>query len=507
MLSKCVVETLVVFSLAWPLFYFLQFQAPYINGYDGYYHIKYAWLLRQQGIIQEFPWAQFSLWRDHFADKEFLFHVLLIPFTWFDNLASGAKHATVFFASVFVANFNLLLRLHRIPLRYLWLLLLLIAGDVFLYRLHLPRPHLLSMTFMLWLVHATVRQRYILLAVLSAIYVHTYTALHMPIVLGIIFCAGQLLMREKINWKSLQVPVLAVLCSALVSPFFPRNLTTFYVQNLELVWQNVFLQLNLDQGSELKPLPMRYLLFHNLSLMLPLCGALYLQAIRPRQLSRESQHLLAFAAVFLMMTMISKRFIEYCYPIGLLFCACYYRDRWGTLSMPALLRQARLKSWLAVVTVVVLLGTNAVVSYSHLVRGLATLPKPSKYEQAAQFLQQNTAAGATVFTCDWDDSPELFYFNHHNYYVTFMDPLFMYSWSPHSWYAWKKISLGSAGKDTAGILFNNFKVEHGICTSDFTGLRKVIDNEPHLSIIYEDEHTYVFKVTAPPDRNKTAKKP
>ena len=226
-------ETLVVFALAWLLFYYLQFITPWISGFDGYYHIKYAWLLRTQGIFQEFPWAQFSLWSEHFADKEFLFHVLLIPFTFCADLATGVKHAAVVFAALFIANFNLVLRLHRVPLRYLWIMLLLVAGDVLLYRLCLPRPHLLSMSFMLWLVHATVRQRYVLLAVLSFFYAQSYTAIHMPLVLGIIFCVGQLLMREQLNWRSLSVPTLAVLLSLLVSPFFPHNLVVFYVQNLE----------------------------------------------------------------------------------------------------------------------------------------------------------------------------------------------------------------------------------------------------------------------------------
>ena len=493
----CAAETLVVFVLAWLLFYYLQFTTPWISGYDGYYHIKYAWLLREQGIFQEFPWAQFSLWSDHFSDKEFLFHVLLIPFTFFADLATGVKHAAVVFAAFFIANFNLVLRLHRVPLRYLWIILLLVAGDVLLYRLCLPRPHLLSMSFMLWLVHATVRQRYWLLAVLSFFYAQSYTAIHMPLVLGIIFCAGQLLMREKLSWRSLSVPTVAVLVSSLVSPFFPHNLVVFYVQNLELAWQQLFWNINLYQGTELKPMSTRYFFTYNLPLLMPFGGALYLAVLHPSKVSRESKHLLAMAAAFIVMTMISKRFVEYSYPIGLLFCACYCRDRWGKVDLRTLWSQSKLKMAVSVLLITAIAGASGAASYRNLHRDLISV-KPSRYEQAAKFLQQHTLPDTTVFTCDWDDAPELFYFNHHNRYMIFMDPLFMYSWSPQVWHIWMKIASGTAAERTAKILFNDLKIQYGLCTGNYYNLRKIIENDPHLHIVYEDKEVYVFKVTAPP---------
>ena len=491
----CAAETLVIFALAWVLFYYLQFTTPWISGYDGYYHIKYAQLLREQGIFQEFPWAQFSLWREHFADKEFLFHVLLIPFTFGADLATGAKHAAVVFAAFFIANFNLMLRLHRVPLRYLWLALLLVAGDVLLYRLCLPRPHLLSMSFMLWLVHATVRQRYVLLAGLSFFYAHSYTAIHMPLVLGIIFCVGQLLMREKLSWPSLVVPTVAVLVSSLVSPFFPHNLVVFYVQNLELAQQQLFWNINLFQGTELKPMSTRYFFTYNLPLLVPLGGALYLSVLHPSKVSRETKQLLAMAAAFIVMTMVSKRFVEYSYPIGLLFCACYCRDRWGKIDR-RVLSQAKLKTVVSALLIIVIAGASAAASYRNLHRDLSRA-KPSRYAQAAEFLQQHTPADTTVFTCDWDDAPELFYFNHHNRYMIFMDPLFMYSWSPQVWHIWIRIANGHTAERTAKILFDDLKIQYGLCTSNFHKLRQVIADDPHLHIIYEDKGVYVFRVTAP----------
>ena len=60
----------LVFAGAWAFLHSLQFRTPYILGYDGYYHIKFAWLLPSIGFTREFPWAAHSIWATQFADKE-----------------------------------------------------------------------------------------------------------------------------------------------------------------------------------------------------------------------------------------------------------------------------------------------------------------------------------------------------------------------------------------------------------------------------------------------------
>ena len=65
--------------LAW-----VQAPAPGLYGYDGPFHIRYSAWLREHGISRTFPWWQETFLRDHWADKDFLYHVLLIPFTFGD---------------------------------------------------------------------------------------------------------------------------------------------------------------------------------------------------------------------------------------------------------------------------------------------------------------------------------------------------------------------------------------------------------------------------------------
>ena len=71
----------------------LQSASDGIVGLDGYYHIKFAWLMRQHGLRLEFPWLPLTILKPaEFTDHHLLYHILLVPFTFFD-LREGAKLA------------------------------------------------------------------------------------------------------------------------------------------------------------------------------------------------------------------------------------------------------------------------------------------------------------------------------------------------------------------------------------------------------------------------------
>ena len=55
----------------------VQFLTPTLYGADGYQHIRLAEIIKNSGPIHEFPWAEYSIWANRFADKDFLFHLIL----------------------------------------------------------------------------------------------------------------------------------------------------------------------------------------------------------------------------------------------------------------------------------------------------------------------------------------------------------------------------------------------------------------------------------------------
>jgi hypothetical protein len=102
--------------------YLIQFSTPNLVGTDGYYHIKFAYLMRMEGLKPDFPWLPLTILNPgEFSDHHFLYHVALIPFT-FGDLILGAKWASVFFASLAFLSIWWLLCNQKIPYAGLWAL-------------------------------------------------------------------------------------------------------------------------------------------------------------------------------------------------------------------------------------------------------------------------------------------------------------------------------------------------------------------------------------------------
>jgi hypothetical protein len=79
-------ESSVALLLISTVFSAIQGATPNIIGIDGYYHVKVALLMREQGwrllAPLDFPWLQLTiLGPGRYTDHHFLFHVFQSPFT------------------------------------------------------------------------------------------------------------------------------------------------------------------------------------------------------------------------------------------------------------------------------------------------------------------------------------------------------------------------------------------------------------------------------------------
>src|SRR5439155_486337 len=84
-----------------------------------------AWLTRQQGVPLAFPWLPLTLLNPRdFTDHHLLFHLALVPFTFWD-LRLGAKAAGLVFGALAVFSTYLVMAGLRIRYRLLWLAVLI----------------------------------------------------------------------------------------------------------------------------------------------------------------------------------------------------------------------------------------------------------------------------------------------------------------------------------------------------------------------------------------------
>src|SRR4029434_5342462 len=96
--SSTLVQLTLVVAVSVAVTIWVQWPASGLYGYDGHFHIKYSEIerarrLRGEGLIKELPWCQETFFKDRFADKDFLYHLLLIPFASGD-LESAGKSAS-----------------------------------------------------------------------------------------------------------------------------------------------------------------------------------------------------------------------------------------------------------------------------------------------------------------------------------------------------------------------------------------------------------------------------
>ena len=102
------IELLAAFVVSLALLAFIQFAGRNIVDYDGYYHIKMAQLIREQGLPTPFPYLPFTILdQNSYNDHHTLLHVVQIPFTFFNDLRFAAKLSAVFCSAIAFAAFFL----------------------------------------------------------------------------------------------------------------------------------------------------------------------------------------------------------------------------------------------------------------------------------------------------------------------------------------------------------------------------------------------------------------
>lgn len=486
---KKLLEYASVFVLSFLFFAYYQFQTKFLPETDGYYHIKIAYLMREMGFLSNFKWAHLSLWRDNFSDKEFLFHVWLMPFTYFKDLAFGGKIATVTMAAIVFTSFYAVLRLNNVAYPWFWLLLLSASGGFFLYRVNVPRPQGLSIVFVLWTIHFLINRKLIHLAILCFLYTYSYTAFHLPFIFAMIISTYLFIFEKELDWKTPAVAAAATLAGMMLSPFFPDNWRLFFLQNFYILYKGSGEEAILHMGGEFWPMDTRAVIKVNTAVVISFVAAFFTAIYSPVKWERAVKSIFLIALSLIFLTCNSKRFAEYSVPVTLMFCAFFFSPYLKNL----IIKQVNFnKAMLAGAISMFVLIALSVNSYNNTVGEFRA--GPSGLEPAALWLKENTEDDELVYTGDWDDGPELFFFNHKNRYLVFLDPNFMFYWNPDVWRRWDACSNGRLGDETFDVLKNEFKVRYGVATSDFSGLRRIIEKDERMKIVFDSPHAYVFRL-------------
>lgn len=88
-----------------------QFILPTFIEADEYYHLAVTRFIKDFWPRYNFHWAQFSTFKKFYSDKDFLFHLSIIPFLSVlkDHIVSG-RCAIVFYNILFIITFVFILK-------------------------------------------------------------------------------------------------------------------------------------------------------------------------------------------------------------------------------------------------------------------------------------------------------------------------------------------------------------------------------------------------------------
>ena len=394
---------------------------------DGYFHARFAETMPQRGLSRAFPWTQLSTWRERFCDKEFLYHLMMMPFAQVgEEPLRGVQVFSIMLSALVLAALLLVLRAHGVPWPALFVFLTLCAGGLFIARLTMIRSHVLSILLQVIGLHLLLQpRRWKLLFLLGVVYAWSYTVPLALLMTAAPFVAGRWLWKGGLDWRAVLAAGLGAVVGLAVHPYTPLTLETFYtyVQVLTQGLSGVE-RAGVELGNEIYPYPPA--VFWDIYPLLSVAGlALLPAALASRRRLQPGTGGAVMAATFWFgMTLASARFAEYSVPLQAAAWALVVRDM-AASGAPLNRFFGSRRRLQALVMIAVLGGAVALhvrcLGFYSVYRNLnPTL----QFRGATEWMARNLAPGAVVVNLDWDDFPELYYDGNRQRYIWGLDPTY-----------------------------------------------------------------------------------
>ncbi len=485
---------LLIFAVFFAGMAIIQFSTPNLPDNDGFYHIRLAWLMRTEGLKPDFPYLPLSILNEReFYDHHFLYHVALIPFTFFGDLLTGAKWSAVTFASLAFLAVWYLLKRQNVPYAWLWAIGLLGISDAFLYRMSVTRAQSVSLGLLALAMIFLLERKHLYLGILSFLYVWFYDAFPLVLALAGLYVLAVALVERRLDLVPLYYALGGVALGVLVNPYFPYNLI--------FTWRHMLPKLTettaVSVGNEWYPYNTTQLLENSLpSLLAFVSGALALGISGRRMEVRTAFGFLA-AVLFGAMLFQARRFVEYFPAFALIFAAFAWSPLvldlgLATVSPVSPLRTRSLR-WLPGL-LILLLGGYAVFFSIRETRASLEGAKPyDLYAEASAWLEQNTPAGTRLFQTDWDDFPRLFYYNTHNTYLVGLDPTYMQLYDPQLYDLWVQITDGDV-ENPSWVIYNDFAATYIHTDLRHGNFIRAAEADPALREVYRDDDAIIYQV-------------
>lgn len=504
------------------IFWQLQFSTTAIccGDFDGYYHIKWTrelWhSIKNNASVPAFPWLPLtSLNPKQYVDHHLLFHIFQIPFASFSDARLGAKIASALFGGLAVLACYWLLIRYRIRYVLVWLVALLACSAPFLFRMNMAKAPPFTIIYLVLAIHLFFQKKYWPLLPLAFIFTETYDVFPLLILATLAWVVATGWSEQRFEWRPLLWVSLGVVAGLVINPYFP--------QNLYLIYEHVKIKVTLEDfdtkvGAEWYP----YSSWEFLGNSLVACVAMVVGyvALEPadRKRCQYPLFLALFATALMILTARWKRIAEYWPPFAIMFAA-FSLQPWlegvrSTLTRlpsdimlelePFLDRdnvatpseESDTRDLIKTVVVAVIALVLSVALFFNLratVKEIGESKPHEHYQRGAAWLTKHVPEGHIIFNTDWDDFPRLFYYNSNHYYVSGLDPNYLYNKSPALSQLYDRITLGKE-EDPGPLIRDRFGATYVFSDNGHHDFFAHARNSGWFEVVYEDEECTIMRI-------------
>lgn len=537
LLSNPKFQGIFIFILALICFSWIQV-SPTIMDPDSFYHAKMALFIKEGKIIHNFPWLQATTLKDNFVDHHFLYHLFLVPFVSLFDPLGGSKIAQVILASFTIFFVYWFLQKFRVKGAFFYSLLFFTSFS-FLFRLNLVKAPALSLIITIIALYLIFEKKSFWLLLLSFFYVWAYSGwfilwlivavylaaetfflffekqnfniflkkiLNFSFLRNFIFCFLENVSRKN-NLKLLLSVLGGTMAGLVINPYFPGNVSFYWIQVFKIGIIN--LQQTINVGAEWYPTYSTVLFPNNFLIIFLWFFSVGWFLVQIKNQKKESLTLLIISFLFFVLTLKSSRYIEYFIPLAILSASFSLKNLWSFINIKEYAQQIKnlflppngFLTLFASFWIALFIGfffTQNIYQNTLNLKTSFEKAHPMNYLQGtANYLKNNTPENSIVFNGLWDESPALFYYNDHNYYINGLDQTFMYVYDSNLYYLWDSITKGEIQKIAlAKTIKNNFNSSY-VAITKREGLEQFRDNlkdNKYFEKLYEDDEAIIYKV-------------
>ncbi|MFC1598437.1 hypothetical protein ACFL2U_00275 [Patescibacteria group bacterium] len=520
---------LLIFFIAFYVFLWLQATPTFLDP-DSFYHLKVSQLISQQGPVLDFPWLQFTVLKDYYIDHHFLYHVAAVPFINLLGDFIGFKVFTVVLSTAFILLAYWFFKKEKIKFAEAFALILLFA-PAFLFRLSLSKATAFSLIILFIGIFCLFRKKYWLLILISFLYVWSYGGFLLILVMSAFYVLANAIYLTFINfglWQRikrkfvklklkdyligflknlfsinnlilLECSFIGVLAGLILNPYFPKNLKFYWQQIFEIGIVNY--QSAVNVGGEWHPYPILDLISDSGVAIIFIIVSVVLFFIFIKKQKPTSIFFFIASIFFFILTLKSKRYVEYFVPFAVFFSAYAFTYSVAKVKIRHSLWHLKKQSYFIgsmmqfLLIYVAIIFPFIMLKDSYLVRqqyqgGFEF----DKFAGIANYLQINTQPGDVVMHTDWDDFPMLFYHNHSNYYIVGLDPTFMYNYDADLYNLYADITTARKTRNLYKAIKENFRARYFIVNEDRQQLAKNLQRAGGFTKVYQDKDGTIYKI-------------